>query len=80
MQEALPQQVEVRPVVHLPLDELEAIDVKLPRFGGEVTGRSSVDRGKQGLKRPVLTEAAGVPLHVKLEGLPGRSNLTWWTR
>jgi transposase len=32
--------------------------------GGEVAGRSPVDRGKQGLKRSVLTEGAGIPLHV----------------
>ncbi|HEY8685895.1 MAG TPA: IS5 family transposase [Chloroflexota bacterium] len=32
--------------------------------GGEVAGRSPVDRGKQGLKRSVLTEGAGVPLHL----------------
>jgi transposase len=32
--------------------------------GGEVAGRSPVDRGKQGLKRSVLTEGAGIPLSV----------------
>src|SRR5438132_2176189 len=32
--------------------------------GGEVAGRSPVDRGKQGLKRSVLTEGAGIPLHL----------------
>jgi hypothetical protein len=32
--------------------------------GGEVAGRSPVDRGKQGLKRSVLTEGRGIPLHV----------------
>jgi transposase len=30
--------------------------------GGEVAGRSPVDRGKQGLKRSVAVEARGVPL------------------
>jgi transposase len=30
--------------------------------GGEVAGRSPVDRGKQGLKRSVVTEAGGIPL------------------
>jgi hypothetical protein len=30
--------------------------------GGEVAGRSPVDRGKQGLKRSVAVEAGGVPL------------------
>ena len=32
--------------------------------GGEVAGRSPVDRGKQGLKRSVLTEGTGLPLPV----------------
>jgi DDE family transposase/putative transposase of IS4/5 family DUF4096 len=36
--------------------------------GGEVAGRSPVDRGKQGLKRSVLTEGAGIPLHVVSAG------------
>jgi hypothetical protein len=36
--------------------------------GGEVAGRSPVDRGKQGLKRSVLTEGRGVPLHVVSAG------------
>lgn len=30
--------------------------------GGEVSGRSPVDRGKQGTKRSVVTDAAGIPL------------------
>lgn len=30
--------------------------------GGEVAGRSLVDRGKQGLKRSVVVDAAGIPL------------------
>ncbi len=29
-----------------------------------MAGRSPVDRGKQGLKRSVLTEGAGIPLHL----------------
>jgi transposase len=32
--------------------------------GGEVAGRSPVDRGKQGFKRSLLTEGTGVPLYV----------------
>ncbi len=32
--------------------------------GGEKAGRSPVDRGKQGLKRSTLTDAAGIPLHL----------------
>jgi transposase len=30
--------------------------------GGEVAGRSPVDRGKQGLKRSIVTDASGIPL------------------
>lgn len=36
--------------------------------GGEVAGRSPVDRGKQGRKRSLLTDAAGVPLHLVAAG------------
>jgi len=36
--------------------------------GGETAGPSPVDRGKQGLKRSTLTDAAGVPLHVVAAG------------
>jgi IS5 family transposase len=36
--------------------------------GGEVAGRSPVDRGKQGLKRSVVTDGAGVPRHVVATG------------
>lgn len=36
--------------------------------GGDVGGRSPVDRGKQGLKRSVLTDAAGAPLHLVAAG------------
>jgi transposase len=32
--------------------------------GGEVAGRSPVDRGKQGLKRATVTDRAGIPLHL----------------
>ena len=32
--------------------------------GGEVSGRSPVDRAKQGTKRSVVTDGAGIPLHV----------------
>lgn len=35
--------------------------VKAPA-GGEVAGRSPVDRGKQGTKRSLLTDGAGIPL------------------
>jgi hypothetical protein len=49
----------------LELDDL-AVDgciTKAPG-GGEVAGRSPVDRGKGGLKRSVLTEGTGLPLHL----------------
>ncbi len=36
--------------------------------GGEQAGRSPVDRGKQGRKRSLLTDAAGVPLHLVAAG------------
>jgi len=36
--------------------------------GGEAAGRSPVDRGKQGLKRSVVTDGTGIPLHVVAAG------------
>jgi transposase len=36
--------------------------------GGEKAGKSPVDRGKQGLKRSLVTDAAGVPLHLVSAG------------
>jgi hypothetical protein len=36
--------------------------------GGEKAGRSPVDRGKQGLKRSVATDACGVPLGIVSDG------------
>jgi hypothetical protein len=36
--------------------------------GGAAAGRSPVDRGKQGLKRSVVTDGDGVPLHVVAAG------------
>jgi hypothetical protein len=53
----------------LELEEL-AVDgcvTKAPS-GGEVAGRSPVDRGKQGLKRSVVTEGSGLPLHLVAAG------------
>ena len=52
-------------MIGLELDDL-AVDgciTKAPG-GGEVAGRSPVDRGKGGLKRSVVTEGTGVPLHL----------------
>src|SRR3954454_24806684 len=37
-------------------------------LGGERTGRNPTDRGKQGTKRSLLTEAAGVPVGLAVEG------------
>ena len=56
-------------MIGLDLDEL-AVDgciTKAPS-GGEVAGRSPVDRGKQGLKRSLVTDGTGIPLHVVAAG------------
>ncbi len=56
-------------MIGLELDDV-AVDgciTKAPG-GGEVAGRSPVDRGKQGLKRSVLVDATGVPLHLVAAG------------
>jgi transposase len=56
-------------MIGLDLDDL-AVDgciTKAPG-GGEVAGRSPVDRGKQGLKRSLVTDATGIPLHVVSAG------------
>ena len=37
-------------------------------LGGERTGRNPTDRGKLGTKRSLLTEAAGVPVGLTVEG------------
>jgi transposase len=56
-------------MIGLELDDL-AVDgciTKAPS-GGEAAGRSPVDRGKQGLKRSLVTDATGIPLHVVSAG------------
>jgi hypothetical protein len=56
-------------MIGLELDDL-AVDgcvTKAPG-GGEVAGRSPVDRGKQGLKRSVVTDGNGIPLHLVTAG------------
>jgi transposase len=56
-------------MIGLELDDL-AVDgcvTKAPG-GGEAAGRSPVDRGKQGLKRSVVTDGVGIPLHVVAAG------------
>jgi hypothetical protein len=52
-------------IIGLDLDEL-AVDGAITKApcGGEVAGRSPVDRGKQGMKRSVATDGHGIPLHV----------------
>ena len=68
----------------LAYDELEGIDwscgpgwswlamdgtmTKAPLAGSEKTGRNPTDRGKQGVKRSLLTEAKGIPLSVVIDG------------
>lgn len=56
-------------MIGLDLDDLAADGclTKAPG-GGEVAGRSPVDRGKQGLKRSVVADGAGIPLHVVAAG------------
>ena len=56
-------------MIGLDLDDL-AVDgciTKAPS-GGETAGRSPVDRGKQGLKRSLVTDGRGIPLHVVSAG------------
>ncbi len=56
-------------MIGLELDDL-AVDgcvTKAPG-GGEVAGRSPVDRGKQGMKRSVGTDGGGIPLHLVAAG------------
>jgi len=50
-------------MIGLALDDV-AVDCCITKApcGGEVAGRSPVDRGKQGLKRSVAVDAAGLPL------------------
>jgi len=56
-------------MIGLDLDDLavDGCSTKAPS-GGEAAGRSPVDRGKQGLKRSLVTDGAGVPLHVVSAG------------
>ncbi len=52
-------------IVGLQLEDVtvDGCIVKAP-CGGDAAGKSPVDRGKQGTKRSVLTDAAGIPLAV----------------
>ncbi len=50
-------------IVGLVLDQI-AVDGSIAKApgGGEVAGRSPIERGKQGLKRPGMTDGYGIPL------------------
>jgi hypothetical protein len=52
-------------MIGLDLDDLsvDGCITKAP-CGGEVAGRSPVDRGKQGTKRSVAADGGGIPLHL----------------
>jgi hypothetical protein len=56
-------------MIGLELEDL-AVDGCLTKApsGGAVAGRSPVDRGKQGLKRSVVTDGGGIPLQVVSAG------------
>jgi hypothetical protein len=56
-------------IVGLRLEDLtvDGCVVKAP-CGGEAAGRSPVDRGKQGTKRSVLTDGAGIPIGCVIAG------------
>jgi hypothetical protein len=52
-------------MIGLDLSDL-AVDGSITKSpcGGEVSGRSPVDRGKQGTKRSVACDGGGIPLHL----------------
>ncbi|MER7433264.1 IS5 family transposase [Pseudonocardia alni] len=52
-------------MIGLDLDDL-SVDGSITKSpcGGEISGRSPVDRGKQGTKRSVAGDAEGIPLHL----------------
>src|SRR3954453_16861372 len=56
-------------MIGLELDDL-AVDGCLTKApgAGEAAGRSPVARGKQGLKRSIMSDGAGIPLHVVSAG------------
>ena len=41
---------------------------KAPLAGSQITGRNPTDRGKQGVKRSLLSEGAGIPVSVVIDG------------
>lgn len=50
--------------------EWQAMDGAMTKapLGGESTGRNPTDRGKQGVKRSLLTEGNGIPIGVAIDG------------
>ena len=48
--------------------------------GGECAGRSPVDRGKQGMKRSLMTDGHGIPLDRVLARPPGTTPRCWHPR
>jgi len=50
--------------------EWQAVDGAMTKapFGGAATGRNPTDRGKRGTKRSLLTDGAGIPLALVVEG------------
>lgn len=66
-------------MIDLPLHELsvDGCITKAP-CGGERAGRSPVDRGKQGLKRSVATEARGAPIGLVPAGANRHDSLYRW--
>jgi transposase len=63
-------------IVGLMLDQI-AIDGSITKGpgGGEVAGRSPVDRGRQGLKRSGMTDGYGIPLGRVLSGANSHDSL-----
>ena len=50
--------------------EWQAVDGAMTKapFGHAVTGKNPTDRGKQGVKRSLLTDGAGIPLAIIIDG------------
>jgi transposase len=65
-------------IVGLVLDQI-AVDGSITKApgGGEVAGRSPVDRGKQGLKRSGMTDGYGIPEPVKSDETRQAAGSSW---
>jgi putative transposase len=60
--------------------EWQAIDgvmTKAP-LGKVATGKNPTDRAKSGTKRSMLTDGAGIPLSVAIEGATVTTRSCWW--